>query len=82
MHKKHLVVGLILMLIGYILNSITIWVVTHPQPLLDPQGYPYRIPPIVGTIWLLLIPLGAALSIYSLWTWWQIQSSESAGQLG
>jgi hypothetical protein len=79
MRKKHLVVGLVLMLAGYILNSITIWIVTHPQPPLDPQGYPHHIPPIVGTIWLLLIPLGAALSIYSLWTWWRIQSSESAG---
>jgi len=79
MHKKHLVVGFVLMLAGYILNSITIWVIMHPQLPFDPQGYPYRIPPIVGTIWLLLIPLGAALSIYSLWTWWRIQSSESAG---
>jgi hypothetical protein len=77
-YKKHLVVGLILMLTGYILNSITIWIVTHPQPPLDPQGYPYHIPPIVGTIWLLLIPLGAALSIYSLWIRWRIQSGESA----
>ena len=82
MHKKHLVAGLVLILTGFILNSITIWVVTHPQPPLDPQGYPYRIPPIVGTIWLLLIPLGAALSIYSLWTWWRVQSSKSAGPLG
>ncbi len=79
MSKKHFVFGLVLMLTGYILNSITIWIVTHPQPPLDPQGYPYRIPPIAGTIWLLLIPLGAALCIYSLWTWWRIQSSESAG---
>ena len=82
MRKKHLVVGLVLMLTGYILNSITIWIVTHLQPPLDPQGYPYRIPPIVGTIWLQLIPLGAALTIYSLWTWWRIQSGESAGPLG
>ena len=82
MHKKHLVVGLVLMLTGSILNSITIWIVTHPQPPLDPQGYPYRIPLIAGTIWLLLIPLGAAFIIYSLWTWWRIQSSESAGPRG
>ena len=57
--------GIVLALSGYLFNEIFMLAfagMSSPQP----GPYPHSVPPLAGTIWLVLIPIGAVFLIMSI----------------
>ncbi|TET12137.1 MAG: hypothetical protein E3J86_00920 [Candidatus Thorarchaeota archaeon] len=59
------IVGLVIALSGYVFNEIFMlaygWISSH-----QPGPYPHSVAILAGTIWLVLIPLGAMLFFLSI----------------
>ena len=59
MHKGLLIIGSVFIISGYVLNELSLWIIGVYQ-------HSHIGPPVVGTIFLLFIPFGIILVIFSL----------------
>ncbi|TFG08261.1 hypothetical protein EU538_07435 [Candidatus Thorarchaeota archaeon] len=75
--SKYLIAGVILIILGVVLNQLAIWVYNWSF-MPEPGEIPPPVAVIAGTIFLALIPIGLILVLYGLYLRW-MESQQPAG---
>ena len=63
--KKYAVIGIVLIVAGFVLNYLAIWFYYYLTLSQYPSQYPPPVAPLAGTGFLFLIPIGVLFLIYS-----------------
>ncbi len=73
--SKYVTVGVILIVLGFLLNQVVIWLF-YQAVMPEPGEIPPPVAVIAGTVFLALIPIGLILVLYGLYLRW-IESQQS-----
>ncbi|TFF95116.1 hypothetical protein EU546_03860 [Candidatus Thorarchaeota archaeon] len=67
--SKYVVVGIILIVLGIVLNQLAIWIY-YWSVMPEPGEIPPPVAAIAGTAFLALIPIGLIIVLYGLYLRW------------